>query len=531
MSRSEESISKIKLDAAEFDAAQNSVELKPSHSAASEQSAWIKSVLIVSALTVTLALYALFIRSTSTDNALSFKPLQELTLSAYHIGLYAREIAVPLILLFLLSRFRLFQRVTTSTKPARKDLAIITVVLIAIQVAVHLLTVSQIAADQDSMSLGVFVPFAAGLLGGWRVGLISGVVGMISEGLHQYFLWGYDGSMQFGNLIEYNILKNSYSAVILWVGPTTGLLSEALRLRHRLKPITVFGVALLFQAIMLLCIYIATDNTGYFVERMIPYIVVFGLAALSIAMMIQSVQNDTAQHQIETTKLTLAETQLDLTQTKLALTQAELRALHAQINPHFFFNSLNTIRYFIRTDPDTARDLLTKLSDIFQRVLSAGESISLREEIEQVEAYLGLEKARLEDRLQVIWTNLSSDLNEQQIPPLILQPIVENAVIHGISPNPDGGTIHIVINQVNDELMIQVTDDGMGFDPTATPEENPEEHPDAISQNERPSLGLQNVDDRLRMLYGDDHRLTIQSQPAEGTRVIMRLPLNSVTTE
>jgi LytS/YehU family sensor histidine kinase len=229
------------------------------------------------------------------------------------------------------------------------------------------------------------------------------------------------------------------------------------------------------------------------------------------------VQSHETRRQAEATQLDLAQTNLALTQTKLALAHAELRALHAQINPHFFFNSLNTIRYFVRTDPGVARDLLTKLSELFQRTLSAGEFITLREEIAHVESYLALEKARLDERLQIIWTILVREELDQLIPTLILQPIVENAVIHGISPKPDGGAVHIVVTRVGDDLLLQVDDTGVGFERRVGN--------DGENGGRRASIGLRNVDERLRRLYGDGHRPVIDSALGRGTRVVLRIPL------
>jgi sensor histidine kinase YesM len=260
------------------------------------------------------------------------------------------------------------------------------------------------------------------------------------------------------------------------------------------------------------------EDPTWLVIRFLPNAVVSGLALVAFTLMARSVQEEAAREQAEATRLALAETDLALAQTKLALAQAEVRALHAQINPHFFFNSLNTIRYFIRTDPNTARDLLNKLSEIFQRVLSAGDRVPLRDEISHVEAYLSLEKARLDDRLRVVWTNLAKNSQEQPVPTLILQPLVENAVIHGISPKEEGGTVHIVLTEVGGDLLIQVEDDGVGFDPA---------HAQEKDENGRATnaIGLRNVDERLRMLYGAAYRLVIDSQPDRGTRVVLRIPL------
>ena len=160
---------------------------------------------------------------------------------------------------------------------------------------------------------------------------------------------------------------------------------------------------------------------------LIPNMLVSGLALAAIALMVRSVQAETARRKAEAAELALA--------------HAELRALRAQINPHFLFNALNTIRYFVRTDPETARRLLLNLSEVFQRALRSGEFVPLRDELSYVKSYLALEKARLDERLQVEWIVPGEDHLDHPVPTLILQPIVENAVVHGIATESGGGTV------------------------------------------------------------------------------------------
>jgi len=206
---------------------------------------------------------------------------------------------------------------------------------------------------------------------------------------------------------------------------------------------------------------------------------------------------------------------------ELARAHAELRALRAQINPHFLFNALNTIRYFVRTDPETARQSLLDLSQVFQSALRSGEFVPLRDEVSYVEAYLALEKARLNDRLQVVWDVQAEGWLDHPVPTLTLQPIVENAVIHGISTTPAGGTVCIAIERVDDDLVLRVEDDGPGIPPDRLGKLlGPAEAGDT-------AVGLHNVDGRLRALYGDNHRLSVESQVGRGVRVAIRIPLET----
>ena len=208
---------------------------------------------------------------------------------------------------------------------------------------------------------------------------------------------------------------------------------------------------------------------------------------------------------------------LQLTQQELALVQAELRALRAQINPHFLLNSLSVIHHLIRTQPEQARDLVLDLSDVFQRTLRAGDFVPLREELEHVKSYLALEQARLTKRLNVQWSILPEDKLDVLVPTLIVQPIVENAVQHGLAPKPEGGMISILIKQRADDLLIEIADNGLGFDLGEI----------ELSSKLLPtgaSLGLRNIDYRLRLLYGETYKLNIESTVGVGTSVSLRIP-------
>ncbi|AMA72296.1 MULTISPECIES: sensor histidine kinase [Aneurinibacillus] len=211
--------------------------------------------------------------------------------------------------------------------------------------------------------------------------------------------------------------------------------------------------------------------------------------------------------QLFSTQLEIA----DLEKQAALLADAEIRALHAQINPHFLFNALNTISSFIRTKPETARRLIVNLAEFFRRNLHQGDRIiTVEEEIKHVEAYLEIEKARFGDKLQIV-TEIQPEAWKQRIPGLILQPIVENAVKHGLLPKKAGGTILIRIGKENNALVIQVIDDGVGF---------------AASTESRPfsGIGLQNVRGRLQSLYGNPYDLTIEANPGGGTVCTITIP-------
>jgi two-component system LytT family sensor kinase len=199
-------------------------------------------------------------------------------------------------------------------------------------------------------------------------------------------------------------------------------------------------------------------------------------------------------------------------QQRVALARSELRALRAQISPHFIYNTLNTIAAFIRTDPDRARELVLEFADFTRRAFSGppGEFTTLADELIYVRQYLQLEQARLGDRLH-IRLNVEPEVLNATVPTLMVQPLVENAVKHGIEAARDGGTITIRAEDQDDECLIVVHDDGAGFDKAPGPAEVP---PGALA----------NVDRRLRQVFGPAYGLVIDSRPGGGTTVQVRVP-------
>jgi len=205
-------------------------------------------------------------------------------------------------------------------------------------------------------------------------------------------------------------------------------------------------------------------------------------------------------------------------QTQL-VTKAELLALHAQINPHFLFNTLNTIIMFSRTNPETARRLLIRLAAFFRQTLKRhGHFNTLKEELEYINTYLVLEKARFREKLRIL-RDIDPELMEYQIPVLTLQPLVENAVKHGVTPKVGPGAVHIIIRKEHGELSIMVKDDGVGI-----PADRIHKVllPGFGSNN---GVGLSNVHERLKSLFGEDYGLKIDSEPGVGTTVHVRVPL------
>ncbi len=201
---------------------------------------------------------------------------------------------------------------------------------------------------------------------------------------------------------------------------------------------------------------------------------------------------------------------------KLA-TEAELRALRSQINPHFLFNALTTIGYLIQTAPERALDTLLRLTALLRGVLrSEGEFTTLGRELDLIESYLDIERARFEQRLSVL-IDVPSELRRLRIPPLVLQPLVENAVKHGIAPAREGGAVRIAA-QLDDDtrtIVLTVSDTGRGATKTQ------------LRRGRAEGVGLSNIERRLAAQFGADASLSIVSTPTVGTTVEIRLPTDT----
>ncbi|PKM68153.1 MAG: histidine kinase [Firmicutes bacterium HGW-Firmicutes-2] len=234
----------------------------------------------------------------------------------------------------------------------------------------------------------------------------------------------------------------------------------------------------------------------------------------------KTIENSITSSDIELAKglAHLFATQLELSEIyyqKELLNKAELKALQAQIQPHFLFNALNTIVSFCRTDALKARELLMQLSYYLRNSFNTtGEFIPLSQELKHIESYLSIEQARFSERLEVEY-NIESD-TECLVPPLILQPIVENALKHGIMSTNLGGKLEIHAYKEKSTIYIQVKDNGVGMT---------QEKVKAILEgtDQTAGIGITNVNNRLKSIYGTT--LQIESQVNQGTSMVLIFPL------
>jgi two-component system LytT family sensor kinase len=197
--------------------------------------------------------------------------------------------------------------------------------------------------------------------------------------------------------------------------------------------------------------------------------------------------------------------------------EAELRALRAQISPHFIYNALAAIASFVRTDPERARELLLEFADFSRYALRrGGEFTTLSDELRNVERYLVLEQARFGERLKVSLL-IAPEVLSVAIPFLVVQPLVENAVRHGLDGTSGIGRITIRAEDRGLEAEISVDDNGTGSDPEVI-------RAALAGESSGDSVGLGNVDARLRQVYGDAYGLVVETAPEAGTKVSFRVP-------
>jgi two-component system LytT family sensor kinase len=194
------------------------------------------------------------------------------------------------------------------------------------------------------------------------------------------------------------------------------------------------------------------------------------------------------------------------------LTEARLAALTSQINPHFLFNTLNSVSSLIRTNPMQARAVVYKLSNILRKLLKKHDSLSpLRDELSFIDDYLSIEVVRFGDKLRFV-KEADPNTLDRLVPSMVLQPIVENSIKHGLSPKVGGGMIRVSSRLENGKLLLTIEDDGVGI---------PEARLATLFDQ---GIGVSNVNERLKVLFGEDYRMLIESKPGEGTRTEIEMP-------
>jgi len=205
--------------------------------------------------------------------------------------------------------------------------------------------------------------------------------------------------------------------------------------------------------------------------------------------------------------------EMNLEQNQQLLLKARMDALTSQINPHFLFNTLNTVSALIRFDPDLARGVVLKLSNILRRLLRKHETfVPLREELDFIDDYLDIEVIRFgREKLQIV-KDVDEETLDAFVPSMLLQPIVENSIKHGLAPRLEGGVIRIQTKRREGRLSIEIEDNGLGMPASR------------LAEVYGGGIGISNVHERLRLLYGDQFAMNIRSQEGEGTQISIEIP-------
>ncbi|MQA62674.1 MAG: sensor histidine kinase [Actinophytocola sp.] len=206
-----------------------------------------------------------------------------------------------------------------------------------------------------------------------------------------------------------------------------------------------------------------------------------------------------------------------LEESKSQLQQAEIKMLRAQISPHFVYNALNTISSLILTDPEEANELLLEFADFTRYSFrSSGMFTTLAEELRNIDRYLTIETARFGGRLNVR-LKIAPEVLSVVVPFLIVQPLVENAVKHGLASKPGGGTVSVVAEDAGNEALISVEDDGVGMDPARLQDLS---HVHRTGEH----VGLGNISQRMLQMFGPEYPLIVETAKGAGMRVTLRVP-------
>jgi two-component system sensor histidine kinase YesM len=204
--------------------------------------------------------------------------------------------------------------------------------------------------------------------------------------------------------------------------------------------------------------------------------------------------------------------------------KAEFRALQSQINPHFLYNTLDTLQWkALEYDAFEVADLVNSLSRFFRISLSSGnEYISIAKETEHVQNYLDIQKVRYKDKVNYSIT-IDPAITQKMVPKLIIQPLVENAIYHGLKPRKENGHIEIIVSSDSDFLVIEVRDDGIGMNP----EKLAHLQNNLANSVESDHYGLYNINERLKFAFGEEYQIRVASKPNEGTIILLKIPIPS----
>lgn len=363
-------------------------------------------------------------------------------------------------------------------------------------VGTRVLTHQYLAVD-----LGMEGSFVSGLVGGYVTGLLSGILISLP-------------AMFGGELMSMPLFAG--------VGVLGGLLRDIAPSEEevwRFSPLLDFSFYRLFKgkqdfrrsAFQLAIVFsiVFCEMLRLSVARLFPWNMIFSLAEMWHPTLLGATFIDISavfavMLPLKIWNASRNEKKLEAQQQRL--NEARLAALKSQINPHFLFNTLNSVSSLIRTNPEEARNVVYKLSSILRRLLRKTDNLSpLREELSFIDNYMAIEMVRFGDKLR-FRKEIDPDTLDMLVPSMLLQPIIENSIKHGLSSKIDGGVIWVRSRLENARLHLTVEDDGVGI---------PEAKLATLFEQ---GIGVSNVNERLKVLFGNDYRMWIESKAGEGTR-------------
>ena len=423
-----------------------------------------------------------------------------LTAEQYLLTTLVVKVAVAATLSTMLVRFRWFRRILLTE---RRDWPERLVFAAGVGVPLTAGVVSRLLLGYHAFDLTLEGPFLAGLIAGPYAGAIVGaMMGLPPAAAGEALALPFAVGCGFAG----GGLREVCPKEVIWrFSPLffTGLHRQAWRFFRKLQ--IDWHLALLGAPVGLEIVRQALgrrfgEEHLFHLVPTAPWLWLFLLLAgvLSVAVPIKIWNTARIEHRLE--------------EQEQLLMAAKIEALASQISPHFLFNTLTSISSLIRSQPEDARMLIVKLSGLLRRLLrSPDHFVTLREELEAVDEYLDIESVRFGTKLRVE-KQISPDSLDVVVPSMILQPLVENSIKHGLSSKVGAGCITIRSRRQNGHAIIEVLDDGAGI---------PEER---LADAMRRGIGLRNVDERLQVIYGANYRLRLESAPGRGTCARVEIP-------